>query len=307
VADAGANAPTAKESAVGQEYATAIGSQGFASLGHLLADDVTFNFPGAADATGRDAVVAAHERLFGAFDSRKVAPTRIFRTASEQMVEWTMSGVQSRDWMGVAPTQKAVSFRGLTVLLTKDDGTIAEVHVTFDVAAVKSLLGVAPKDLPLVRELPRAQTAAMPDGPPQIIDQTGKEADNVAVVRTALDALENTNEAAYLAVMADDVEVHTLQSGEPSHGKEERRAYFKAMHKSLSELDTTVINGWSVGSYAIVEYWIAGDQMGPIGWVPMQANHVVRLHVTDVDEVVNGRIAKIWRYENSAEALSPGP
>jgi hypothetical protein len=56
-------------------------------------------------------------------------------------VEWTLTGTQARDWMGVPATHKSAGVKGLTLLWTKDDGSIIDVHVYFDVAAVQAQLG----------------------------------------------------------------------------------------------------------------------------------------------------------------------
>jgi ketosteroid isomerase-like protein len=301
--DAGAGGPTAKESALAQEYVNALGSPGLSLLGHLVDEDAHFAFPGADDAHGRDAVVRAHDALFGAFDQRRVAATRVWRTADEQSVEWTLTGVQTKDWMTVRATQKPVTFKGITLLWTKDDGTITDVHVYFDVATVKAQLGAGPREL---ADLP-APAMPPPGAGPQAFDRGPQDPDNVAVVRTALDALENTNEAAYVDQMTDDGEIHTLERAQPLRGKEDRRAYFKALHKSIAQLDTTVANGWSIGPFAVVEYWIAGEQIAPIGWIPVQRDQVVRLHIVDVDEVRDGKIARTWRFDNPGELAAPGP
>jgi hypothetical protein len=223
--------------------------------------------------------------------------TRVLRTASEQTAEWTMAGVQARGWMRVAATQKPVAVRGVTLIWTKDDGSISDVHVTFDVAAVQAQLGSPPKGFPPLTPPP------MPTTPPQVIDQTGtSEADNVGTVRTALDAFEN-NEAMYLGALTDDVEVHSLERSEPARGKDEARTYFKAMHKAIAQLDTTIDNVWGVAQFAVVEYTMAGEQLGPIGWIPAQKDAVVRFHLVDVDEIQGGRIARIWRYSSPIEVI----
>jgi len=299
-AKAPANVPTAKERGVAEAYAAALGTPAFAQLGPLLDEDAHFSFPGADDARGRSQVVHAHDLLFGAFDQRRFVTTRVLRTASEQTTEWTMAGTHARDWMRVVATQKPVSIRGLTLVWTKDDGSILDVHVYFDVAAVKAQLGAAPKGLVAI------PPPAMPTEPPQVVDQTGKEPDNVGTVRTALDAFEK-NEAMYLGALTDDVEVHTIERAEPTHTKDEARAYYKAMHKAITQLDTTVTDGWSIAQYAVVEYTIAGEQLGPIGWVPAQKDAVIRLHLVEVNELRDGRIARIWRYDNPAETMTPGP
>jgi ketosteroid isomerase-like protein len=301
--DAGANAPTAKESAIAQQYDDALASAGFALLGHVLDEDARFSFPGPGldDVHGRDAVVQAHVALFGAFEQRHFVTSRLTRTAAEQTVEWTMSGVQARDWMGAAATQKPVVIQGATLLWTKDDGTLSDIHVYFDVAAVKAQLGAGPKEL---EGLP---PPALPAGQPQVIEQTGQEPDNAATVRSALNALENESDAAYVALLAEDVEVHTLDRAGPSRGLAEQRAYFRAMHKSIAQLDTSIDSGFSAGAYAIVEYSITGEQIAPIGWVPLQRDRVVKLHVVEIDEVQNAKIARVWRYDNPSEMATPGP
>jgi ketosteroid isomerase-like protein len=292
--------PTEKERPLAEKYAGALASPGFAQLASLLDHGAHFSFPGIDDAYTRDAVVRAHDVLFGAFDQRRFVTTRVWRTAGEQTAEWTMAGVQARDWMRVAATQKPVVIRGVTLLWTTQDGSIADIHVYFDVVAVKGQLGAAPKGLTPIALPP------VPAGPPQLIDQNGHDADNVRTVRTDLDALE-TSESKYVAGLTDDVEVFTLERTEPARGKEDARRYFKEMHRAIGEIDTTIVNGWGVGTFAIVEYWIDGQQWGPMGWIPPQRNAVVRLHVVDVNELRDGRIARIWRYDNPVEITSPGP
>src|SRR5579884_3899494 len=96
--------PTARERAVGEAYANALTSPGLSELAPRLAGDVHFSFPGMSDTRGRDGVLKAHETLFGSFDRRAIAVSRLLRTDSETTVEWTMTGVQARDWMGVPAT-----------------------------------------------------------------------------------------------------------------------------------------------------------------------------------------------------------
>ncbi len=296
--DAGGRTPT--ESTIGEEYATAVGSPGFAGLGRLFDDDAHFAFPGRNDARGREAVVREHDALFGAFEQRHVVPSRIWRTAGEQITEWTMSGVQTRAWLGVPATQKPVTMKGITLLWTKDGGAISDCHAYFDVAVVKALLGAGPK------ELSGVAAPSMTSGPLQYIDRTGPQQENVATVRTALDALEN-NESAFVASLTDDVEVHTLERSEPARGKDEARAHFKALHKAIAQLDTTMRSGWDIAQFGIVEYTIDGEQRGPLGWIPVQPDAVVRLHVVDVNEIRDGKIARVWRYDSPSEIMAPGP
>ena len=298
--DAGASGVTVSERQVAEQYAAALTSPGFAALGPKLDSDAHFQFPGAADARARDGVVQAHEKLLGAFDRRAVTVSRVWRTPNEQTVEWTLTGVQTKDWMGVAPTQKPVVIRGISLLWTKDDGTITDVHVVFDTAVVKAQLGVGPK------ELLGAPPPAVPSGAPQVFDQgsTPEEAGNVAIARGWLDALESGNEAAYLGAATDDVTVETSERFQSVHGRDDLRAYFKMLRKAIGQLDTTVDNAWGVGRYVILEYTVAGEQLGPLGWVAPQRDKVFRLDKVSIAELSGGKISHVWKYDNLGQLLS---
>jgi ketosteroid isomerase-like protein len=326
--DAAPPGPTESERRLAEVYATALtggaanGPDPLAgpALGAHLDEDARFAFPGWQDVHGRDAVVRAHELLFGAFDRRILTLTRVWRTPSQQALEWTLTAVQTRDWNGVAATGRPVRVAGLTVLSTTDDGSIADVHVYFDAAAVKAQLGAGPKEL---QGLPMAQVAltppgsassgaadaASPEAGSQVFDQSGSadEMSAVMLVRASLDALEGNREAAYADTMSDDVEIHTSERAQPWRGKADARAYFKAIRKAIGQLDTTVMNAQGVATFAIVEYTIAGEQLGPLFWMPAQRDKAIRLHVADVVEVSAGKIRRIWRYGNPEEVLKPSP
>ncbi len=295
--------PTPKERALAEAYVTAIASPELGALASHLADDVRFAFPGLPDGRGKDAVVQGHRTLFGAFDKRTMTITRLLRTDSAQSVEWTMTGVQARDWMGAAATNRAASFRGLTLLFTKDDGTISDCHVYFDAAVVKAQLGVGPK------ELAGLAPAAAPSGAPQVVEgsHSAEEEHGIVAARANLDALEKNDEAAYLATMTDDVVVETLERAQPMRGRDDQKAYFKSIHKSIGQLDTTLDNSLAASHFAVVEYFIAGEQLSALGWVPPQRDRVVRLQVVDVMEVRDGKVAHVWRYDNPGQiTATPG-
>jgi steroid delta-isomerase-like uncharacterized protein len=300
--DAGTAGVTVSERQVAEQYAAALASPGFAALGPKLDSDAHFSFPGAPDARAREGVVQAHDKLLGAFDQRAVVVSRVWRTANKQTVEWTLTGVQTKDWMGVPATKKPVVIRGISLLSTKDDGTITDVHVVFDTAVVKAQLGVAGSP----KELLALPPPAVPSGPPQVFDQgsTPEEAGNVAIVRSWLDALEGHNDAAYVAPAADDVIVETVERPQPMHGKDDLRAYFKAMHKAIGQLDTTVNDALGVGRFVVVDYTIAGEQIAPLGWIPAQRDKVFRLDTVSIAELSGGKIAHVWRYDNPGQMVT---
>ncbi len=295
--------PTPRERAIAEAYTAAIASPDFAGLNPLLAGDVRLAFPGLPDARGKEATAKAHQALYGAFDKRSVAITRLFRTESAQSVEWTMTGVQTKEWMGGAATNRPVAFKGLTLLFTKDDGTISDAHVYFDVAVVKAQLGVGPKELATLPPTPAASSA------PQVFEPTHSpdEAHNVAAGRAALDALEKNDEPAYVATMTDDVVVETLERPQPMRGRDDQKAYFRFIHRAVGQLDTTLDNAWGITQYAVIEYFVAGEQLGALGWVPAQRDKVIRLQLVDVMELRDGKIAHVWRYDNPGQIVGAGP
>jgi ketosteroid isomerase-like protein len=305
--DAGPNSPTANERGVAETYAAALASPGFAPLGSHLDDDAHFSFPGLDDAHGRDPIVYSHDALLGAFDHRNVTTSRVLRTSSEQTVEWTMTGVHERPWMDIAATHKPVTIKGLALLWTKDDGSITDIHLYFDVAVVKAELGIGPKELlGLAKHVGSTSGDSTTSTRPLVVEQVGSanEKFNVALARAALDALESNNLAAYEATMSDNVELYTLEHAQPLRGKAEASAYFKAKRKAIGQLDTTVTDAWGIGPFAVLEYTIAGEQLGPIGWVPAQRDKAVRFHEVDVIEVAGEKIARVWRYDNPAEVVA---
>ncbi len=101
--DAGAPGPTANERAAAASYVGALTSGDFTQLATVLAADAHFLCPGVTEARGIAAVLAAHVTLFGAFGPRSISVTRMWRAAGVHVIEWTMSGMQTREWMGVKP------------------------------------------------------------------------------------------------------------------------------------------------------------------------------------------------------------
>lgn len=298
---AASQGPTAQERAAAEGYITDLAAPGFGALTSRLESYAHFVFPGIPDTRGRENILKSHETLFGSFDHRVVTVSRVFRTDSEQTIEWTLTGTQTKDFMGVPATNKPVVIKGVALVFTKDEGVVQDIVQMFDVAVVKAQLGAGPKEL-AGNPLP-----AVPSGPAQSFEQThsAEETQNLAVARAPIDALENSNEAAYLAPFTDDAQVDTPERATPLRGKDDLKAYFKATRRGIGQLDTTVDNIWPVAQYVVVEYSIAGEQLGPIAWIPAQHDRVVQMRVVDISEIRDGKVAHVWRYENPSQILTP--
>ena len=262
-------------------------------------------------ATDRPGTLQAIGDLFGAFASRRFASSRAWQIGEAAIVEWTMTGTQTGAFMGATPTQKPVSFRGLTLLWFNLNGLINEVHIYFDCGAVLAELGSPPNAT--IQAGPAPASAASPLL--MLAGGTPEEKANVAVVNASWDALEAKSEAGYLAPIADDVEVTRLDRAAPERGKEERKKYFRWVVSGVSSLSQTPLNAWGAGNYVLEEYTITGVHSGKLIPTP-PSGHALRLHYVDIDEMQNGKIVRTWTYGNSVElyaeagvipSASPGP
>jgi hypothetical protein len=317
--EAHADTVTEKERALPELYASALRSVpngssaasgravAFAGLTALLNPDLAeFSSPIVALAHDVSGIVAAHEALFGAFDNRKVTLTRVWRTPSEQSLEWIMSGTQARAWMGIPPTQRSITFSGLTLLWTKDDGTILDMHVYFDAGLVQAILSGSGSTSAAP---PYAAVAAAPQVFDPVRTTAATGAGPVELVKAWLQALEDGKEAAYAGSLADSVEIQTLERTSPLRGRDEARKYFRDVRGAVGQLDTTVNNAWTVGDYVVVEYGIDGEQIGPVKWIPLlatqpvPATQLVHFDIVDICQVEDAHISKVWRYDDPSQLL----
>lgn len=291
--DAGTGSATAKEREIASRYLQALASPGFAELEHMLDDDAHFSFAGKRDAYTRRDIIKAHVELFGGFAPRQLVARRVLVTDSAQAIEWTLVGDDT-------DSHKPVAFDGVSLLWTKDDGTIANEHVFFDELIVRAQLG---KCCPSLQQLPRPQPAAQPE----VVEKLGNAAElaNQKVITHQLDDLEN-EETRYVAAMAPDVEVRGSRDVQPSKGAAGAHAYWKLMQQTFARLDTQLDYSWAVGGYVVVEYHVIGEQRRAYAGVPPPKDALVKLYFVDVVEVRGGKIARVWRYDNPVQ-LVPTP
>jgi hypothetical protein len=110
--------------------------------------------------------------------------------------------------------------------------------------------------------------------------------------------------------LSDGAEIYTLQSPQPLRAPDDVRKYFRATHKAIGQLDTIVNNSWGVAEFAVVEYDLDGEQLGPFSWIPLLANapsrntQVAHFDLVDVCEIRGGKIARIWRYDTPGQMLA---
>jgi len=288
--------PTDKERGLADSYMKALASPGFVELGPIVDEQARFAL-GARNTHGRERVLKEHNDVFGAFDQRHFVTNRVWLTDStrpldSQALEWTMTGIHARPFLGVAPTHKPVVIKGLTLLWTSDSGIISDLHVYFDEELIRAQLGGGPAELQKL-VTPLADSEAH-----QTYERSGapQEATNVALARAMIQALEDGQETSFLATFDDKLEITSLDHAEPARGKIAARQYFQSMRSSIRHLDTVVQNAWGVGSFAVVEYAITGLQQAPLPRIPFAAGRPLHTQFVDIVEIKDGRMAHIWRY-----------
>ena len=272
---------------------------GFKASIPLLDPEGNLSFPGLSEATDRTGDVKVLADLFGAFSDRKFAIGRVWQPPHVAVLEWTMAGVQTGEFVGIKATQKPVTLHGLSIYWFDASGLVSDTHLYYDVGATLAALGAAPKGV----EAALAATGAVQapaDAVVAGVSVTETEKRNVALVNASWDAFEAKNEAGYLAALSDDVEVFRLDRAKSEAGKAERKKFFKAASAGIGSLSQTPLNAWGVGDFVIEEYSITGVHSGKL-FDLAASGHALRLHFVDIDEVKDGKVVRTWTYGNSLE------
>ena len=283
--DAGHASATAKEREIATHYLAALAQTGFADLPALFGDEAHSTFAGVADAYTRADIVKLHETMFGAYEPRTFTPTRILITDSAQAIEWTLVATDKQ-------AQRQTAVRGVSLLVTTDDGTIREEHVYFD-------------KLVLDGKVPNAPTIT-PAASPEIVEQqsTPAEQKNLELVQIVLDDHLEKDESKYAAAFAADAEVFTAEDAQPLRGQAGAHAYWKLLQQTFANLQSTFVSGQGVDGYVFVEYYIVGEQRRKFGLIPIPANPLVKLNIVSVIQLRGGKISRVWRYDNPFQIIS---
>ena len=290
-------AATELERQIAAKYIKALSAADFAGLEQLFDEDAHFVFVGdKLDSHGRREIMAAHTKLLGSLSPRQFAARRVLITDRTQAIAWTLTGNDKA-------TQKAVGITGMSLVWTKDDGTISDLHMFFDEAVLHAQLGGEPK---VLQSVPLAQA---PSGPPEIVDQTHApdEAKHAQIASDWLDDFEK-GEPKYLAAMTDDVEFETLEAAKPMHGQADARVHYDRMHHAIGNIDTQLIPpALAAGDFVEVEYRIVGEMRDKVAFIPRLNIPLITLYVVDVLQFKGDKIAHVWRYDDPLQILPDKP
>jgi len=107
------------------------------------ADDVVVYLPDGSVMHGKQEMRDYFLNLYAAFPDTKFEMVSCISSESLECDEWIMSGTQLGDYMGIPPTGKSISIRGVSIRKMKD-GKANPVAFYFDSASILRQLGARP-------------------------------------------------------------------------------------------------------------------------------------------------------------------
>ena len=263
----------------------------------VFTDDAVFTVAGMPELKGKEAIAKHHMGFFDSFSEVKTSPWRVWQKGDVAIVEWVITGNNTKDWVGGKATNKPFGVNGATVAWFNADGLIKEEHVYMDMGTMMSQLGATKQKGRAVATLPATPEMHTSKG-------TAEEDKNVGVLKTvAIAMFENHKEADFLALMDEAVEYDAYSQPGSSKGKVEAKKYFQTWTKAFPDVKFNMSNAWAFDEYVINEGVTTGVQKGPLG--PIKAtNKPVNLHGLEVMKISNGKVVRGWSYDNSAELMT---
>ena len=136
------------------------------------------------------------------------------------------------------PTHKAVVIKGLTLLWTKDDGSITDVHIYFDVAVAKASSG---SDR---RSSSRCPAHRQPPGPPQVYEQAGTPDEKTSVRSRGRRSTPSrtTTRRPTSTRRPTTRSLHARARAARARARTPRGRTSRRCDKSIGQLDTTIDN-----------------------------------------------------------------
>ena len=292
------NAPTSASNdvrlATAKRYVAALPS---GAVDALYTPEATQSFAGLKDVSGASVIARRYKRLLEPFADLKIAASRIWISGDHAAVEWAAVGIHKRAWMGFPAKKGAVGFPALTILTIGEDGRISQDHTYVDLVTVLTQIGAGPPGA-------KARAAPVLASTPEVIVAKGGAEENAGVQlsKAMSAALDHGDEAAYLALVTDDISHGNAAVAEPAVGIEKERDHFRRTGAAFKDLNQKV-EGWGAQDFALVEWTSSGKNVGPIGPFPA-VNKNLTWHGAQVVQVRGGKVAKMSVYFDRVELYS---
>jgi predicted ester cyclase len=257
----------------------------------------------APDIVGREGIAARMELLFAAFPDFKLSFGKVWQKGNVVVATWRWNGTDTGGFMGKKPTSRPAGLEGITIAWTNDDGMVREVRVYEDGETVVEQLDARPHGkTPAFRPPPAGAPPAM-----EVIVGGDGAADpaNLRVAKIFYDALENKKETDILALFNNDSTADDYaMSPTTARGLKDWKALVHSWTTALPDSSQEpLVSQIAVGDYVISERIVRGTQRGPFGHVAA-TGVPVSLHMADILELKDGKIARFSTWSNTLELLS---
>ncbi len=262
----------------------------------VYADNAVVSVAGLNEVQGRDAIAANMAEWFETFKDVKLGFSRVWVKGDQMVLEWVINGKHHGELFGVKGTEQPIGHYGLSIVSFDQDGKVAREHRYGELGAVMSQIGGKGAKAAPARPIP-----PVPEKPETIAAKgTPEEEKNLEAVKTLFGALESRKEADFLAAVSDDIEHDGLLHLDTGKGKGEAKKFFQGFTKAFPDAKFEMTKAHAIGEYAIVESTMKGTQKGPLGAIAATKKPVA-IHLVDVVRVKDGKVARVWTYQNSVE------
>lgn len=256
----------------------------------VYAEDAVISVAGLNEVNGRAKIEENMTEWFEVFSKAKLGFSRVWVKGDTMVLEWVINGTHRGELFGVKGTEQPIGHFGLSIVKFNQDGKVASEHRYGELGTVMTQVGGKAKPRP-IPEIPKG---------PETILAKGDEEKNLAVAKSALTALENKKDADFTSALTDDIEHDGMFHLETTKGKAEATKFFKSFTTAFPDAKFEVNSALAIGDYVIAESMLKATHKGPLGTIAATKKPVA-IHLADVFKIKDGKIARVWTYQNSLE------
>jgi steroid delta-isomerase-like uncharacterized protein len=230
---------------------------------------------------------------FETFKDIKLGFSRVWAKNETMVIEWVINGKHHGELFGVKGTEQPIGHYGLSIITFNPDGKVVREDRYGELGAVMSQVGGKGK----ARPIPAVPAA------PEVFAATGGDGEtkNVEIAKNALGALEPKGEEKFTSLLSDDIEHDGLFALETTKGKADAKKFFKSFTTAFPDAKFDVKRAIGIGDqWVIVESTMKGTNKGQLGPLPA-TKRPVDIHLADVFRIKDGKINRVWTYQNSLE------
>jgi ketosteroid isomerase-like protein len=238
--------------------------------------------------SGRADILADFQAGLDASGDAKVQIGRVLMRGDAAVVEWAFTATHTGDSGNFKATSRAVGALGVSVVWFDADGLVNREHRLFDRATL------------LAQDDKRAKTGtfrappSLPDAMETHLSKGGADEEKlVEVARRLQSAISNKKESDALALFADDLVFEDLTQARAYAGTKDAKALFASLTKVLPDGKGTTMTTLAADDLVALESERA--------WSPKAGDKAVKIHVVTMLKIVDGKIAKAWRYASATE------